>query len=210
MNAARDGKSIAEPLAGSTMRIANFLLLSVSSAVVAAAVVSGCSDPEPVLPRGGYQASLGKAADVNCPIPAHNGQVGLVSATERENLAVAGVNNATVQCEVIGESSFKVVGTAAQGENSLPISIPKIDSGARADNPAKGNVGFASSPTRGEQFKNEGTQCDFFFQEETPQGVKAGEIWVAFKCPEVVLDGVDRCAITQGYAAFDGCTTGDE
>lgn len=47
--------------------------------------------------------------------------------------------------------------------------------------------------------------CDFYFRDK-PEGIASGKIWVAFKCPQVIAEGQDTCALAESYALFENCT----
>lgn len=181
-----------------------------SCLALAMTVATGCGDPVPPLPRGGFQATLVKGDHEKCPLQPHNGQVGLVDASSKKSLATDGVDGATIQCEVVGEGTYSVTGYAQHADSALSITIPEIGPGASESNPAKGGLSFASQGTSIEPYQSSRDGCSFYFQKGTPQAISPGQIWVAFKCPEVVNDGVNKCAISQGYAYFEACTTGEE
>lgn len=174
------------------------------SAAFALSFTSGCTETPAPIPAGGWTVSFSRTG-ASCNVPTHNQVLGEVSQDGKTKLVSDGINNATVSCSVTPKSGgFAVQGSALQNGSNLQISIATIDAKATADKPAKGTVGYISSTT-GDPFKSTSeSPCDFFFVPDTDEGIGAGKIWVAFRCPVVTAD-MASCAINQSYVKFENC-----
>ncbi|MEZ4310817.1 MAG: hypothetical protein R3F14_22465 [Polyangiaceae bacterium] len=46
-----------------------------------------------------------------------------------------------------------------------------------------------------------------YFEDGTPQTANAGNIFLAFDCPEIAAAIDDVCQIQKGYAVFENCSS---
>jgi hypothetical protein len=165
---------------------------------------AGCSDPVLPTPQGAFQVSFVRPGQ-DCSIAGHNSNVGQVDAQTRTDVVIDGQNDASVSCTVSGSSSFSVEGTVSQNAKSLQIVIDSISPSATIDNPAKGRVGFASPNTVKTYVGDKDHPCDFYFKNKS-ETVASGKIWVAFRCPDVIAEGQDTCALNESYVILENCT----
>jgi hypothetical protein len=189
------------------MRLAHLALAVVSTSALAV-FAAACSDPVPPTPQGAWTVQLVDNGAA-CNIIGHAAQVGSVSSGSKDAVLVSGalVSGAEVEvsCQVTGTSSFEVTGLARLSGQGLQITIPKIDSSATKEAPAKGSASFNSLKTAGAYSSSEATPCDFYFLPGTGEGVASGRIWVAFTCPKVD-DAMSSCALAESYVIFENCT----
>jgi hypothetical protein len=186
------------------MRLANLALAVVSTSALAV-FAAACSDPVPPTPQGAWSVQLVDNG-IACNIAGHAAQLGSVTSGSKERVLVGGgIEGADISCQVTGTSSFAVSALATLDGQGLQITIPKIDSAATKDAPAKGTVSFNSLKTAGAYSSSEMSPCDFYFLPDTGEGVASGRIWVAFACPKVD-DGMSSCELTESFAIFENCT----
>jgi hypothetical protein len=170
-----------------------------------APLVAGCSEAPPLVPRGAWYVAF---VDIpGCGPGAENAEVGIVRADNRNELKEDGLDGAEISCSVKeGGSGFTVSALAAAKSKSLVISVEGLSSAATEANPVKGTISF-TTPQTATAFTSD--QCDFYFL-DTGQGVKAGEVWLTFKCEKLSASPDNACAINIGYAAFEKCRSEDE
>lgn len=172
-----------------------------------APVFAGCSEAPPLIPRGGWTVVF---EDIpGCGPGAENQAVGIVDADARNELKEDGVDDVKVSCTVLDNGgSFEILAIEATKGLTLTLSIQELKPGSTKDNPSIGSVSYASPNTAG-PFTS--AACNFYFLEGTGQGVKAGEVWLTFDCPEISIAIDNTCRIPIGYAAFENCkSTEDE
>jgi hypothetical protein len=177
--------------------------------LIALAMLAGCSDPVPPAAQAAWSISFVDNG-AECATKSHNTVIGDVTDSLRRVLVVDGVGGADIACTVSGTNSFRVSDTSAlQQGRSLSLAIPSISKSAKETTPAPGSMLYSSEVTGGDGFQPpEGVPCNFYFVDGTQEGVAAGKIWVAFKCPEIIGDGgTQTCQISQGYAIFENCAT---
>ena len=189
------------------MRFHRFLLGSIAPLAVA---LTGCSDPVPPTPQGAWNANFGPAIDAStsCMVAQHTASLGKVGASDRASVSVVvdGTDSAQIQCSVTGDKTFEVHGQAQRKGIGLNITIPKLTAGATEQSPAAGTVSFVSDKTVQAYVSNPQNPCQFYFTPDSDEGVSAGKVWVAFKCPDVGIT-MSTCQISQGYAIFENCVS---
>lgn len=162
---------------------------------------------------GGGSSAVPKAAwavafedaGPDCQVGSENRQVGQITSDAVTSLVTDGESEATVSCTVADTGSgFQVSALASQQGVALTFLIGSLPATATKDAPATGSVSYAS-PNTGSAFTS--ADCDFYFTAGTPQGVKEGEVWLTFECPQIAAAVDNVCAIGIGYAAFEGCST---
>lgn len=170
-----------------------------------APVFAGCSEPPPLIPKGAWTVVF--EDQPGCAPGAENQAVGIVDADSTNELKEDGVDGHKVACAVIDEGgSFKILASESAKSLSLSITISDLSPNATQDNPSKGTV-YYNTPNTGKPFTS--SECDFYFLPKTPQGVRAGQVFLTFKCEEIAA-GIDNvCRIPIGYAAFENCRTTD-
>lgn len=188
------------------MRFAR-LALAFASTSALAVFAAACSDPVPPTPQGAWNARL--VGGTGCQVVGHSAQVGSVSSASKDSVLVDGAlvaqDAVEVSCQVTGTSSFTVSGVARLAGDGLQIDIPKIDSSATKEAPAKGTVSFGSTKTANAYTSTSESPCDFYFLPNTGEGVASGRIWVAFSCPKVV-DKMSTCSMGESFVIFENCT----
>lgn len=172
-----------------------FALLAIPALL---ALLSGCSDPVPPIPEGGFEVQFQNPGGGQCNINSHNVKMGIVNAAARSELIADG-NGASVSC---GVSASSISASAFQNPNSLTIDVGSITPEATIDAPATGVLSYASGTTAGVFVSPPETPCNFYF--EDGQTIQAGDVWVSFDCPTVTSEGQD-CRILKGFAAFTNC-----
>lgn len=172
---------------------------------VGLALLCGCSDPVPPTPRGAFTVSFVDTG-VDCQHAGHNTQVGQVGPDNKDKVVVDGTENAEIDCEVhdAGGGKFNVSGSASQADKSINIIVNGITAGATEMAPAKGGISYVSANTVDAYLTSQDNLCDFYFVPPR-QGIAAGRVWLAFKCPHIEAEG-SVCAIQQGYAIFENCS----
>lgn len=200
-------------------RRTSFLGAAAGLTTILATAFVGCGDAPPLIARGAWFLNFGDSG-TNCQHADHNKMVGEVSADARTKL----VDNdelldssdpesaVEVSCSLIDDGSGKVSFSAAQstaqgGSRYLTLVVPELTAGATEDKPAKGTVAYTSQETAN-VFNS--TECNFYFLPGTGQGLKPGQVWLTFNCPEIAAAIDDVCRINIGYAAFENCDTKDE
>jgi len=167
------------------------------------ACLGGCSDPIPPTAKGGMLVNF-QDTGATCPNKSHKGVVGTITGTELTTMIVDGqkVGNSTadITCRVSG--AFSVSGSLLLGTDGIQINVPAITATATKDSPAKGSVSFFSFDTAGNTYAS--SDCDFYFVSGTPQGIKAGEVFMAFSCAKV-LNEMSDCAIAESYVSLGSC-----
>jgi hypothetical protein len=190
------------------MRLAHLALAVVSTSALAV-FAAACSDPVPPTPQGAWSVQLVNNDAAACKIIGHAAELGSVTSGSKDNVLVSGAlvsgDPVDISCQVTGTSSFEVTGLARLSGQGLQITIPKIDSSATKEAPAKGAVSFNSLKTAGAYSSSEATPCDFFFAPGTGEGVASGRIWVAFSCPKVD-DAMSTCSLAESFVIFENCT----
>lgn len=172
---------------------------------VALATVVGCSDPVPPTPRGAFTVSFADPG-IDCSIGPHNAQVGSVLMDRKDKVVVDGTEDARIDCTVTpAGSGFKVSASARQKDKGLFLEVPSISPGATEETPATGGLSYSSATTADAFNNSDDEPCQFYFIPGTGEGVSAGKVWLAFKCPTVVSDG-NECAIAQSFAIFENCS----
>lgn len=154
--------------------------------LTAACLLTGCSDSVGPAVIGAYEVTFGQGQTGACGLGPHNGQVGSVTDTEKQDLKKDGENLVEMSCLVTGSgSSFRVVGEIDDNNNNLLIfDIPNLDTGATRDNPSPGSVQFQSSTTQTVYSSTDEAPCEFFL--EGSQTIQPGAAWVSFRCPTVI------------------------
>ena len=189
------------------MRFARFVVAASSALALLGLLVGApaCSDPTPPIAQGAWSVSLIQP-DSNCMIAPHNGSVGSVSANTKEKLIVNAVDGAEIVCSVIasGNNTFSVNAKAVYNGAALYFLIDAITPAARQATPAAGRASFVTQKTVNAYQSPTDTPCNFYFIPNTPQGVAAGKIWVAFDCPKVEAE-MSICGLDAGYAIFENC-----
>lgn len=172
-------------------------LLSAASALVLGG--TGCSDPVPPIPEGGWEVQFTNPGGGDCNVNSHNEKMGTVNATAKSELKQDGAN-VSVACSV---SASSVSASGFEEVKNLDIEVGSITAEATKDNPATGSVSFASGTTAGTSYVSDADNpCNFYFLEG--QGIQDGEVWLSFDCPAVTAEG-QTCRIVQGFAAFRNC-----
>jgi hypothetical protein len=170
---------------------------------VGLALLAGCSDPVPPTPRGAWTVSFVDPG-IDCAHMGHNTQIGQVGPDNKDAVVVDGTDNATIDCEVRAvDNGFNVSASASQKDKALSIVVNGIPATATEMAPHKGGISYVSANTVDAYLTSTESLCDFYFIPPR-QGVAAGRVWVAFKCPEIEAEG-SKCAIAQGYAIFENC-----
>ena len=173
----------------------------------------GCSDPVPPTPRGGFDVHWVDSPPEECPIRSHRAQVGSPTATEPGTKLVDGEEGAEIECAVTGAGPFKVSASAVQGANILRLNIPSISPSASRAAPASGSVNYRSAElSSGSVSSDSAVPCTFWFPDDRPedQRVNGGKIWVAFECSRMLTPSMGTCTISESYALFENCDTGEE
>jgi hypothetical protein len=187
------------------MRSHRFLF---GSLVPLAVALAGCSDPVPPTPQGAWNANFGPSADAtSCMVAQHTAGLGKVNPNDYASVVsvVAGTDSTDLRCSVTGDKTFEVHGHAERKGIGLDISIPKITASASEQSPASGTVSFVSDKTVQAYVSDPANPCQFYFA-DPKEGVSAGKVWVAFKCPNVSIT-MSTCQISQGFAIFENCTS---
>lgn len=165
---------------------------------------ASCSDPVPPTPRGAFSVSFTDTG-IECAHAGHNTVIGMVGPANKEVVVVDGTADASIDCEVKAVmGGFSVEASATQKDKALTIIIDKLPATATEEAPASGNIAYVSAKTVDSYQPTTGTPCSFYFV-PPEQGVAAGRVWIAFKCPSVEAEG-STCAISQGYAIFENCS----
>lgn len=186
------------------MRFSRFALAVLSTSALAV-FAAACSDPVPPTPQGACTVSI-VSSGADCHIMGHTTKVGSVTAGTRDNVLVSGgIEGANVTCQVTGTSSFAVTGKVTLDGEGVTISIPKIDSSATKMAPAPGTASFGSQETGGTYSSPKETPCNFYFTQNTGEGVASGRIWVAFTC-DTVIQEQSTCSLSESFAIFENCT----
>lgn len=168
----------------------------------------GCSDPAPLTPQGAWSLQFVDPGAA-CPVEGETQQMGAVSVNTKDQLLSDGEPGINVDCKVSGSGSFSV---NAKGEDTnrgvyLHISIPSITPDATSpETAATGSIGYSSVKTVGQLASSvPDDPCKFWFVPGSQQGVSPGSIWVAFECPNVMIQNSRGCQIRQGVAFFGNC-----
>lgn len=185
------------------MRLSPLCLLTIALATCGLS----CSDPVPPTPRGAWSVSFVQKSAVDCKQAGHNTLVGSVTSNTKTAVVTDGTNGAHVSCTVsdLGNGNFSVSAQESQADKFLNIVISSIAATATETAPAPGGIGYASANTVKTYTTDDMTPCNFYFVPNSGEGVAAGKVWVAFKCPAIVADG-STCEIQQGYAIFENCS----
>jgi hypothetical protein len=181
-----------------------------SASVLALATFAlGCEEPIPPTPQGAFQVNFADTG-VDCTHKSHQSEMGIITATDRTQIAVDGVKEAEIECTVSGAAlgPFNVSATMRfEGTEVLTVSIPSIDAKATEATPAPGSAGFKSSVTL--DFYGSSDPCDFYIAPAGPtgagQGVKPGAAWLSFKCPTIV-ESMNTCGLNESYILLENCT----
>lgn len=172
----------------------------------------GCQ-PVPPVAKGAWAVAFVNAG-ATCATPTHTAGIGSVTATKDEDVVsdAAGTDAgvATVSCSVEArdDASFAVHAEEWDGNDSLKVSIASMTATATKAAPAHGTVTFSSAQTNGAYAPAPGAACDFYFVEQTPEGIDAGKAWVAFTCDAVERSDASACEIEESYAVFEDCDDG--
>lgn len=180
-----------------------------SSILVLATFALGCEEPIPPTPQGAFAVNFADTG-ADCPHKSHQSEMGIISATERTQIAVDGVKEAEIDCTVSGGDlgPFTVSATMRfEGTEFLSVSVPSIDSKATDATPAQGSVSFKSFTTG--KVLGSSDPCDFYIEPAGPsgvgEGVKPGAAWLSFKCPKVV-ESMYTCGLNESYILMENCT----
>lgn len=184
------------------MRLSPLCLLTLALATLGLS----CSDPVPPTPRGAWTVSFVQQSAVDCKQAGHNSQVGAVTSNTKTSVITDGTDSTHVSCTVsdVGGGNFSVNAEAQKSDKYLNIVINKISAAATEAAPATGGIAYASANTVKTYTSDAMTPCNFYFVPSSGEGVAAGKVWVAFKCPKIVAD-MSTCEIQQGYAIFENC-----
>lgn len=179
-----------------------------SSIIVLATFALGCEEPIPPTPQGAFAVNFSDTG-ADCTLKSHQSAMGIITATNRTEIAVDGVKEAEVDCSVIGADlgPFKVSATMRyEGTEFLNVSIPSIDAKATEATPAQGSVGFKSSVTA--KLFGSSEPCDFYIEPAGPtgvgEGVKPGAAWLSFKCPTIV-ESMTTCGLAESHVLMENC-----
>jgi hypothetical protein len=169
-----------------------------------APVFAGCSEPPPLIPKGAWSVVF---EDIpGCAPGAENQAIGVVDADSTNELKDDGVDGIQVSCTVIDKGGgFEILAAESGKSLSLTLAVDSLSPNATQQNPSKGTV-YYSTPNTGKPFTS--TECDFYFLPDTPQGVRAGQVFFTFKCDQIAA-GIDNvCRVPIAYAAFENCKSG--
>jgi hypothetical protein len=179
-----------------------------ASIFVLATFALGCEEPIPPTPQGAFAVNFTDTG-ADCPHKSHQSAMGIITATERREIAVDGVKGAEISCTVSGAAlgPFKVSATMRfEGTEVLSVSVPSIDAKATDAAPATGSVSFKSSIT-GDVFGSS-EPCSFYIEPAGPagaEGVKPGAAWLSFTCPTLV-ESMNTCGLSESYIIMENCT----
>lgn len=188
------------------MRFARFVAAALSPFAIA--LLAACSDPVPPTPQGAWTVTF-ISPGPECSIMGHNMLMGSVTSDKKEKVYFDGevdneIGTASVECSVIGTNTFRVDAKATIGGRGLQFIIDSISKAATEENPVPGRLSYASEKTATAFQSPTDSPCQFYFTDKTNEGVAAGRIWVAFKCPQITGQ-MSTCEIQQGYAIFENC-----
>ncbi len=167
--------------------------------LTAALFLAGCSDGVGPAAIGAYEITFNQGQSGACGLGPHNGQVGSITDTEKQDLKKDGENLVKMSCIVTGSgNSFRVAGEIDDNKaNFLSFEIPNLDTGATRDNPSFGSVQYQSVTTQGAVYSSTDDQpCEFFL--EGSETIQPGAAWVSFRCP-AVIDSTSTCALGQMF-----------
>jgi len=180
-----------------------------ASIFVLATFALGCEEPIPPTPQGAFAVNFTDTG-VDCPHKSHQSAMGIITATDRKEIAVDGVKEAEIDCTVSGAAlgPFEISALMRfTGTEVLSVTVPSIDAKATEAAPAKGSVSFKSSIT-GDVFGSS-DPCDFYIEPAGPtgagEGVKPGAAWLSFKCPTMV-ESMSTCGLSESYVIIENCT----
>lgn len=178
--------------------------------VVIASLSAGCGDPVPPTQQGAWNVNFLQSDASKCRIIGHNASIGAISATQKTSVVadggqtVADGGDPAVQviCTVAGAGPFYVDGSVNRGARGLQIVIPKIDASARESSPALGSASYVDETTVTSYGSD---KCQFYFEEEGAR-IAPGQVWLSFKCPEIVGRSLGaHCGLAESYAIFENC-----
>lgn len=179
-----------------------------SSILVLATFALGCEEPLPPTPQGAFAVNFSDTG-ADCTLKSHQSAMGIITATERKQIAVDLVKEAEIDCSVIGTGlgPFQVSATMRfEGTEFLSVSVPSIDAKATEATPAQGSVGFKSFVTA--KLFGSSEPCDFYIEPAGPtgvgEGVKPGAAWLSFSCPTIV-ESMTTCGIAESYILMENC-----
>ncbi len=198
-------------------RRTSFLGAAAGLTIILATAFVGCGDTPELVPRGAWFLNLVDSG-TNCQHADYAPKQGEVTADARTKLLDDGEQiepgdpetEVDISCSLIDDGSGKVsFDASASGANngvvnSVVFVVPEFSSGATKDKPAKGTVSWTSTYTA-KTFNS--TECNFYFLSGTGQGLKVGQIWFTYECPELAGAIDDVCEVSIGYAAFENCNT---
>jgi hypothetical protein len=180
----------------------SYVAAAIGLAALVAPMFAGCGSPPELIPKGAWSVSFIDSG-IGCNIAGHNTLIGEVSADKRTTLVEDGTEETTVVCSVIDNGgSFTVEALESAKGSILNILINELKPGSTKDAPSKGTVSYTSQNTA-KAFTS--TECNFYFLSGTQQGVREGEVWFTFDCPEIATGADNICTIDPGYAAFEQC-----